>query len=65
MLWGSNWPHPNETSKPDDALVFDLMSKWAPDDATRRLLVSQSQDGIASAAKLEGPHLLQVFALEE
>jgi predicted TIM-barrel fold metal-dependent hydrolase len=20
MVWGSNWPHPNETNKPDDAL---------------------------------------------
>jgi len=40
MVWGSNWPHPNETSKPDDALLFDLMSKWAPDEATRdRILV--------------------------
>jgi len=40
MVWGSNWPHPNETSKPDDALLFDLMSKWAPDQATRdRILV--------------------------
>ena len=25
MVWGSNWPHPNETTKPDDALLFDLM----------------------------------------
>jgi D-galactarolactone isomerase len=25
MLWGSNWPHPNETNKPDDALLF---AKW-------------------------------------
>jgi predicted TIM-barrel fold metal-dependent hydrolase len=35
MVWGSNWPHPNETTKPDDALVFDLMSQWATDEATR------------------------------
>ena len=27
MVWGSNWPHPNETTKPDDALLFDLMSQ--------------------------------------
>jgi len=40
MVWGSNWPHPNETKKPDDAALFDLMSKWAPDEATRnRILV--------------------------
>lgn len=41
MVWGSNWPHPNETTKPNDALVFDLMAKWAPDEATRnRILVT-------------------------
>lgn len=35
MLWGSNWPHPNETKKPDDAKLFDLMSDWAPNETTR------------------------------
>jgi predicted TIM-barrel fold metal-dependent hydrolase len=40
LVWGSNWPHPNESRKPDDALLFDLMSRWAPDDAIRhRILV--------------------------
>jgi len=40
LVWGSNWPHPNEPRKPDDALLFDLMSRWAPDEATRnRILV--------------------------
>jgi D-galactarolactone isomerase len=40
MVWGSNWPHPNETNKPDDSVLFDLMSQWAPDEATRnRILV--------------------------
>jgi D-galactarolactone isomerase len=40
MVWGSNWPHPNETAKPDDAALFDLMAKWAADAPTRhRILV--------------------------
>ena len=40
MLWGSNWPHPNEKAKPDDAMLFDLLGRWAPDEATRnRILV--------------------------
>jgi predicted TIM-barrel fold metal-dependent hydrolase len=26
MVWGSNWPHPNETTKPDDALLFDQLA---------------------------------------
>jgi len=41
MVWGTNWPHPNETTKPDDAMIFDLLSEYAPDEATRhRILVS-------------------------
>jgi D-galactarolactone isomerase len=44
MVWGSNWPHPNETKKPDDAILFDLMGAWAPDEATRhRVLVDTPQ----------------------
>jgi D-galactarolactone isomerase len=40
LVWGSNWPHPNESRKPDDALLFDLMTRWAPDEAGRhRILV--------------------------
>ena len=37
----AQWPrHPNETSKPDDAMLFDLIAQWAPDEATRnRILV--------------------------
>jgi len=40
VVWGSNWPHPNEKAKPDDAALFDLVSDWAPSEAARhRLLV--------------------------
>jgi predicted TIM-barrel fold metal-dependent hydrolase len=40
VVWGSDWPHPTETDKPDDAALFDLLSEWAPDDKTRhRILV--------------------------
>ena len=40
MLWGSDWPHPTESDKPDDAVLFDLLADWAPDEATRhRILV--------------------------
>ena len=41
-LWGSDWPHPTEKpgTKPDDAILFDLLADWAPDDTTRhRILV--------------------------
>jgi D-galactarolactone isomerase len=40
MVWGSDWPHPTEQDKPDDAVLFDLVSGWAPDERTRhRILV--------------------------
>jgi predicted TIM-barrel fold metal-dependent hydrolase len=40
MIWGSDWPHPTEKEKPDDAVLFDLLSRWAPDEGTRqRILV--------------------------
>ncbi|MBV8565954.1 MAG: amidohydrolase family protein [Methylobacteriaceae bacterium] len=42
MLWGTDWPHPTEKvgNKPDDAILFDLLADWAPDEAVRhRILV--------------------------
>jgi predicted TIM-barrel fold metal-dependent hydrolase len=43
MVWGTNWPHPGVTEKPDDAVLFDLVSQWAPDAKTRhRLLVDNA-----------------------
>ncbi len=42
MVWGSDWPHPTEKAdaKPDDAVLFDLIADWAPQEAVRdRILV--------------------------
>ena len=43
MVWGSDWPHPTVkdiANKPDDAILFDLLADWAPDERTlRRVLV--------------------------
>jgi D-galactarolactone isomerase len=40
LVWGSDWPHPTEKEKPDDAVLFDLLGVWVPDGATRqRILV--------------------------
>jgi predicted TIM-barrel fold metal-dependent hydrolase len=37
MVWGSDWPHPTEkaNAKPDDAVLFDLLADWAPQEAIR------------------------------
>lgn len=39
MVWGSNWPHPSETPVPNDALCFDLNTRWAPVAATRKRIL--------------------------
>jgi predicted TIM-barrel fold metal-dependent hydrolase len=45
LVWGSDWPHPSPKEKPDDALLFDLLSVWAPSEITRhRILVTNPQD---------------------
>ena len=42
-VWGSDWPHPGVPAsepKPDDAVLFDLLLVWAPDEKARhRILV--------------------------
>ena len=39
VVWGSDWPHPTESQKPDDADLLDLLLECAPDDATRRTIL--------------------------
>ena len=51
MVWGSNWPHPNETKKPDDAVLFDLLSRWAPNQATRYRILVQNPAALYGFAK--------------
>lgn len=44
LVWGTNWPHPGENPKPNDALLFDLLLGWAPDAAVRhRILVENAE----------------------
>jgi D-galactarolactone isomerase len=51
LVWGSNWPHPSEPNKPDDALLFDLMAQWAPDEATRNRILVQNPEALYGFAK--------------
>lgn len=48
LVWGSDWPHPTENDKPDDAALFDLLGEWAPDEAVRRRIL------VDNPAKLYG-----------
>jgi D-galactarolactone isomerase len=43
VVWASNWPHPNPPAYPiDEAELLDLLGHWAPDDATRRRILSEN-----------------------
>jgi D-galactarolactone isomerase len=45
MVWGSDWPHPSEReTKPDDAVLFDLLADWAPDEAVRRRILVENPE---------------------
>ena len=47
LVWGSDWPHPGEQSKPplpNDALLFDLLATWAPNAATRRRILVRNPE---------------------
>ncbi|MBP0598617.1 amidohydrolase family protein [Herbaspirillum sp. LeCh32-8] len=39
VLWGSDWPHPTEQHKPDDALLLDLMAAWAGSEQRLRAIL--------------------------
>lgn len=46
VVWGSDWPHPSLAfdKKPDDAVLFDLLLQWAPNERERdRILVDNPQ----------------------
>jgi predicted TIM-barrel fold metal-dependent hydrolase len=51
LVWGSNWPHPSEPNKPDDAMLFDLIAQWAPDEATRNRILVANPEALYGFAK--------------
>jgi len=50
---GSDWPHPSEQNRtlPDDALLFDLLAVWAPEEATRRRILVDNPEKLSGFAK--------------
>ncbi len=39
MLWGTNWPHPTVTTKPDEVDLLDVLLDWIDDESTRRAIL--------------------------
>ena len=52
-VWGSDWPHPSEQSKqlPDDALLFDLLTDWVPDEKVRHRILVENPASLYDFAK--------------
>ncbi|HEY2090867.1 MAG TPA: amidohydrolase family protein, partial [Thermoanaerobaculia bacterium] len=47
-VWGSDWPHPgvrDPEPKPDDAVLFDLLLAWAPDENVRHRILGREPGG--------------------
>jgi D-galactarolactone isomerase len=51
MVWGSDWPHPSASPKPDDAVLLDLLFDWAADEPTRRRLLVDNPQALYGFAK--------------
>jgi predicted TIM-barrel fold metal-dependent hydrolase len=53
LVWGSDWPHPSlpDDHKPDDAALFDLLSQWAPDEATRNRILVRNPEALYGFAR--------------
>ena len=54
LVWGSDWPHPSMQDRPplpNDALLFDLLAAWAPEEATRRRILVENPENLYGFAK--------------
>jgi D-galactarolactone isomerase len=53
LVWGSDWPHPSEQNRtlPGDALLFDLLAVWAPDEMTRKRILVDNPETLYGFAK--------------
>jgi D-galactarolactone isomerase len=56
MVWGSDWPHPTEKPghKPNDAMLFDLLTQWAPDELLRRCILVSNPETLYGFSKSAG-----------
>ena len=44
-VWGSDWPHPTEPhSKPDDAVLLDLLQEWSVEETLRHRILVQNPE---------------------
>jgi D-galactarolactone isomerase len=48
LVWGSDWPHPTSPgpAKPNDAVLFDLLAEWAPDEKVRHRILVENPESL-------------------
>ena len=45
LVWGSDWPHPTETVKPNDANMLDMLTRWTAERTViEQILVSNPSE---------------------
>jgi len=45
LVWGSDWPHPTESVKPNDANMLDMLARWTTERAViEQILVSNPSE---------------------
>lgn len=44
LLWGTNWPHATSKVKPDDLLLFNLLTEWTKTEPMRRKILVQNPE---------------------
>lgn len=55
MVWGSDWPHPSLPAdmKPNDAALFDLLLKWAPNERDRHRILVENPEALYGFPKAD------------
>lgn len=43
LVWGTDWPHVTESTKPDDAVLMNLLMRWFSEDEMQQLLVTNPE----------------------
>ncbi len=42
LVWGSDWPHPTEATKPNDANMLDMLARWTTEPAVIEKILVQN-----------------------
>jgi hypothetical protein len=59
VVWASDWPHPTEKEKPNEAVLFDLLAEWAPEAAACTAILVENP---ATLSRLSEIHVTGVGA---